>query len=112
VGTGEQIRAVGETLMTAEDLVVELSTAGVESPHGSAVARLRVASDANPGMVISRHGDEVTVLGERASRLTLAENLIHFGEDPIALGGHLHIEHFPGHFYLRDGSVPLVVEAR
>ncbi|MFD8006720.1 Imm32 family immunity protein [Streptomyces mirabilis] len=26
-------------------------------------------------------------------------------------GGHLHIDYFPGHFYLAEGSLPLVVNS-
>ncbi|WP_425424625.1 Imm32 family immunity protein [Streptomyces phaeochromogenes] len=49
------------------------------------------------------------ISGDSDNRGVLAENLrdLATAED----GGHLHIDYFPGHFYLAEGSLPLVVNS-
>ncbi|MFD0350706.1 hypothetical protein ACFQ0M_41185 [Kitasatospora aburaviensis] len=49
------------------------------------------------------------ISGDAAARAVLAENLrgMACAED----GGHLHVEYFPDHFYLAEGSLPLVVNS-
>lgn len=51
----------------------------------------------------------VVISGDTEARAVLAENLraMATAED----GGHLHIDYFPEHPYLLDGSVPLVVNS-
>ncbi|MFF5003718.1 hypothetical protein ACFY3G_12870 [Streptomyces phaeochromogenes] len=49
------------------------------------------------------------ISGDSDNRAVLAENLrdLTTAED----GGHLRIDYFPGHFYLAEGSLPLVVNS-
>jgi hypothetical protein len=54
----------------------------------------------------------LVVAGDQSALQILAENLSAFAENPGEMGGHLHIEYFPDHFYLRPGSAALAVVSR
>ncbi|MFJ9756480.1 hypothetical protein [Streptomyces sp. NPDC101149] len=51
----------------------------------------------------------LVITGDPAARAVLADNLqaMATAED----GGHLHIDYFPEHPYLAEGSVPIVVNS-
>lgn len=49
------------------------------------------------------------ISGDPAGRAVLARNLRAMAA--AENGGHLHIDYFPGHFYLAEGSLPLVVNS-
>ncbi|MFJ1969402.1 hypothetical protein ACIO93_12110 [Streptomyces sp. NPDC087903] len=55
----------------------------------------------------SRH--VLVISGGSGARAVLADNLRAMAE--TSEGGHLHIDHFPDHPYLVEGSVPLVVNS-
>ena len=71
--------------------------------------RVRPYPDSGAGILISKEGDELVLAGDPAARALLATNIGNLGSDPAALGGHIHVEHFPDHAYLRAGSLPMVV---
>ncbi|MFC7266046.1 Imm32 family immunity protein [Streptomyces lutosisoli] len=81
------------------------------SPGGNALAGVEVRGTSGPGVLIHRDAERqiLVISGDSASRAVLAENLrdMATAED----GGHLHIDYFPGHFYLAEGSLPLVVNS-
>ncbi|NEC90218.1 hypothetical protein [Streptomyces sp. SID12501] len=92
--------ALGEGLVSATSL-----------PGSTALTGIRVDRTSGPGALIRRDTEQqiLVISGDSASRAVLAENLqaMATAED----GGHLHLEYFPGHFYLAEGSVPLVVNS-
>ncbi|MDQ0934746.1 Imm32 family immunity protein [Streptomyces turgidiscabies] len=67
--------------------------------------------DSGPGVLIRRDTEQqiLVISGDPASRAVLAEDLqaMATAED----GGHLHVDYYPGRFYLAEGSVPLVVNS-
>ncbi|WP_327427097.1 Imm32 family immunity protein [Streptomyces sp. NBC_01236] len=81
------------------------------SPGTDALAGVEVKDTSGPGVLIRRDAERqiLVISGDSASRAVLAENLrdMATAED----GGHLHIDYFPGHFYLAEGSLPLVVNS-
>lgn len=81
------------------------------SPGTDALAGVEVKDTSRPGVLIRRDAERqiLVISGDSASRAVLAENLrdMATAED----GGHLHIDYFPGHFYLAEGSLPLVVNS-
>ncbi|MGW3631958.1 Imm32 family immunity protein [Streptomyces sp. NPDC005122] len=81
------------------------------SPGGNTLAGIEVRGTSGPGVLIRRDAERqiLVISGDFASRAVLAENLrdMATAED----GGHLHIDYFPGHFYLAEGSLPLVVNS-
>ncbi|MFF3579785.1 Imm32 family immunity protein [Streptomyces mirabilis] len=81
------------------------------SPGGDALVGVEVLKSSGPGVLIRRDAERqiLVISGDSAGRAVLAEDLRAMAtyED----GGHLHIDHFPGHFYLAEGSLPLVVNS-
>ncbi|WP_329362329.1 Imm32 family immunity protein [Streptomyces sp. NBC_01483] len=81
------------------------------SPDGNTLAGVEVRGSSGPGVLIHRDAERqiLVISGDSAGRTVLAENLrdMATAED----GGHLHIDHFPGHRYLAEGSLPLVVNS-
>ncbi|GAA4510943.1 hypothetical protein GCM10023191_074320 [Actinoallomurus oryzae] len=79
------------------------------SPEGRAVTAVRVVGTAGPGVRVDVSQSTLLIDGDAEARAVLADNL----RDMAAMedGGHLHVDHFPGHPYLAAGSVPLVVES-
>ncbi|MFI1480893.1 hypothetical protein [Streptomyces sp. NPDC020747] len=78
---------------------------------GNTLAGIEVRGTSGPGVLIHRDPERqiLVISGDSASRTVLAENLqaMATAED----GGHLHVDYFPGHFYLAEGSLPLVVNS-
>jgi hypothetical protein len=81
------------------------------SPDGNTLAGVEVRSTSGPGVLIHRDSERqiLVIGGDSESRAVLAENLqaMATAED----GGHLHVDYFPGHHYLTEGSLPLVVNS-
>lgn len=81
------------------------------SPGGDALVGVEVLKSSGPGVLIRRDAERqiLVISGDSIGRAVLAENLraMATAED----GGHLHIDYFPGHFYLAEGSLPLVVNS-
>ncbi|WP_206619530.1 Imm32 family immunity protein [Streptomyces hoynatensis] len=84
------------------------STAG---PGGEHLAGVEVTKGAGPGVRIRLDASRgiLVISGDEAARAVLADNLRAMAA--AGDGGHLHLDHFPGHPYLAEGSVPLVVNS-
>ncbi|MGW4981653.1 Imm32 family immunity protein [Streptomyces mirabilis] len=81
------------------------------SPGGDALVGVEVLKSSGPGVLIRRDAERqiLVISGDSVGRAVLAGDLRAMAtyED----GGHLHIDYFPGHFYLAEGSLPLVVNS-
>ncbi|MFC5748735.1 Imm32 family immunity protein [Actinomadura rugatobispora] len=81
------------------------------SPYGE-IALTRVTVRTADGLVLltaDAGGRTLTISGDREHLGVLADVL----EDMAAStdGGHVHIEHYPDHPYLEEGSAPMVVNS-
>jgi hypothetical protein len=63
---------------------------------------------------VSRTGDEIAICGSPEKLAILARNIGYLAEQQSSddRGEHLHIEYYPGHFYLSAESLPMVVTKR
>jgi hypothetical protein len=81
------------------------------SPGGNDLAGVEVKKTSGPGVLIRLDPERqiLVISGDSAGRAVLADNLLSMAsaED----GGHLHVDYFPGHFYLAEGSLSLVVNS-
>ena len=81
------------------------------SPGGNDLAGVEVRKSSGPGVLIHLDPERqiLVISGDSAGRAVLADNLLSMAsaED----GGHLHVEYFPWHFYLAEGSLSLVVSS-
>ncbi|MEU8763562.1 hypothetical protein [Streptomyces sp. NPDC048659] len=75
------------------------------------LAEIEVRTSPGPGVLIRLGPGRRTLVvsGDAAGREALADNLRAMASADD--GGHLHLDYFPGHFYLADGSIPLVVNS-
>ncbi|MFF2746985.1 hypothetical protein ACFVVA_15735 [Kitasatospora sp. NPDC058048] len=104
--SAEELNRLADAVAEGEGL---LSSA--PSPDSDALAGVEVRKTAGPGVLVHLDSERqvLVISGDAAGRLVLADNLR--GMASADDGGHLHIEHFPGHFYLAEGSLPLVVNS-
>ena len=81
------------------------------APGSNDLAGFEVKEAPGPGVLIRLDPARqiLVISGDSASRAVLAENLLSMAsaED----GGHLHVDYFPGHFYLAEGSLSLVINS-
>jgi hypothetical protein len=72
---------------------------------------IEVRTAPGPGLRIELDASRqvLVISGDRGTRAILAENVqaMAAAED----GGHLHIDYFPEHPYLAEGSVPMVINS-
>ncbi|MFE5330002.1 hypothetical protein ACFRCG_26795 [Embleya sp. NPDC056575] len=85
---------------------------GSTSPlDGDALAGVEVRPASGPGVRIALDASRrvLVISGDHEAREILADNLhaMATAED----GGHLHIDYFPEHPYLVEGSLPMVVNS-
>ncbi|MFF4655227.1 hypothetical protein [Streptomyces sp. NPDC001381] len=111
----------GEVILSASaEELTELASAVAQgegllgsalSPGSDALRGVEVRGTSGPGVLIHRDAErQVLVIGgDTAGRAVLAENLRDMATADD--GGHLHVDHFPGHCHLAEGSLPLVVDS-
>ncbi|KUO11876.1 Imm32 family immunity protein [Streptomyces sp. DSM 15324] len=104
--SAEELTLLASAVARGEGLLA--STCGAET---DGLAGVKVDKTAGPGVLIHRDAERqlLVISGDFAGRAVLAENLRAMATDER--GGHLHIDYFPGHFYLAEGSVSLVVNS-
>jgi hypothetical protein len=103
--SAEELHRLADAVAKGEGLL------GSTAPATDALAGVEVQKTTGPGILIHLDSDRqiLVISGDAAGRAVLAANLrdMASAED----GGHLHIDYHPGHFYLAEGSVPLVVNS-
>ena len=81
------------------------------SPGSNDLVGVEVKKTSGPGVLVRLDSERqiLVISGDSAGRAVLADNLLSMAsaED----GGHLHVDYFPEHFYLAEGSLPLVVSS-
>ena len=104
--SAEELTRLASAVARGEGLLGSTSRA-----ETNGLAGVKVETTPGPGVLIHRDAEQqlLVISGDRAGRAVLAENLRAMATDER--GGHLHIDYFPGHFYLAEGSVPLVVNS-
>jgi hypothetical protein len=104
--SAEELTCLASAVAQGEGMLSSTS-----SPSSNALAGVEVKKTSGPGVLIRRDAERqiLVISGDSASRAVLAENLqaMATAED----GGGLHVDYFPGHFYLAEGSLPLVVNS-
>jgi hypothetical protein len=107
------LTAFARVLRLGEPVVITLRIPS-ELPHPYArwLESIAVQPELVPQVLIAKVGNQLLLRGGRKSLDVLAENVESVAQSAGGEGIHTHIEHFSGHYYLREGSVPLVVSVR
>ncbi|MFJ4189316.1 hypothetical protein [Kitasatospora sp. NPDC089509] len=81
------------------------------SPGDDALAGVEVTGTAGPGVLLGYDPERrvLVISGDEPGRALLASILRDLGDYDD--GGHLHIEHHPGHYYLAEGSLALIASS-
>ena len=105
-GSAEELNRLAEAVAAGAGWLS--STA---SPGSHALTGVEVKGTFGPRVLIRLDPERqiLVISGDSASRAVLADNLR--GMASAEDGGHLHVDYFPGHFYLAEGSLPLVVSS-
>ncbi|MFB7620552.1 hypothetical protein [Kitasatospora sp. NPDC056181] len=104
--SAEELTRLASAVADGEGLLNSTS-----SPGSNALAGIEVREAPGPGVRIRLDAPRqiLVISGDPVARAILADNLhgMAIAED----GGHLHIDYFPEHPYLAEGSLPLVVNS-
>ena len=109
-----EITGTAEELVQLAEHVRAVRTLSLQADHDPApYAQCLTAvethdTDAKVSITIDPSRRTLVITGDAASRDLLARNVEKMWEATDS-GGHLHIEHYPGHPYLADGSGTLVL---
>ena len=106
IASAEDLSRLANAVANGEGLLSFAAT-----PGSNDLAGVEVRTTSGPGVLIRLDPERqiLVISGDSASRTVLAGNLLNMAsaED----GGHLHIDYFPGHPYLAEGSLSLVVNS-
>ncbi|MGW2869404.1 MULTISPECIES: Imm32 family immunity protein [unclassified Kitasatospora] len=104
--SAEELNRLADAVAEGKGLLIS-----TPSPATDALAGIEVKGTAGPGVLVHLDSERqfLVISGDSAGRAVLADNLR--GMASAEDGGHLHIDYFPGHFYLAEGSLPLVVNS-
>ena len=110
VGTARDLHAFAELLRNVAaglDETVSCKLLGSEdiAPYDSAIDQIRIENHADH-VSLSREHSVMHSAGDHDALRLLAENIDGLASNDAP---HLHIEYYPGHFYMANGSEPLVV---
>ncbi|MGW4905543.1 Imm32 family immunity protein [Streptomyces sp. NPDC004270] len=104
--SAEELACLASSVAQGEGLLSSTSP-----PDGNTLAGVEVNKSSGPGVLVHQDAERqlLVITGDSAGRAVLAEDLqaMATAED----GGHLHVDYYPGHFYLAEGSLPLVVDS-
>ena len=107
--TRDSLVDLGLTLSSGEDAFIEVIPVGAIPEHGVAAHAMRVQVESDPGVAISRDAGDLVLRGHPEALGILGHNIASQANDASSVGSHLHLEWFPENFYIRQGSIPLVV---
>lgn len=104
--SADELNRLADALAAGEGLL-----SSVSAPGSRTLAGVEVGSTPGPGVLIGldTRRQLLVISGDDDARAVLAANLRGMAAEQD--GGHLHIDYHPGHFYLAEGSVPLVVRS-
>ncbi|MER5862399.1 hypothetical protein [Kitasatospora sp. NPDC002040] len=105
-GSAAELTLLAEAVAAGEGFLAAVTEPGSGTPTGIGAERAP-----GPGVLVRIDTERRLLLisGDDDARAVLAANLR--GIATADEGGHLHIDYYPDHYYLVEGSVPLVVES-
>jgi hypothetical protein len=112
-GSPDVLTALARVLRIGEAAVIALQIPQERpDPYERWLESIAVEPELLPQVLIARFGNQLVLRGGRKSLDVLADNVELLAQVAGGETLHTHIEHFPGHYYLREGFVPLVVSLR
>jgi len=109
-GSDSALHRLAETLLTSASsrmpTRIQCDDSSEVAPYDESIKNIEIAPSTSRSLQISYAPSEMRISGGPDPMRLLATNLeaLIAGDAP-----HIHVEHYPGHFYLSDRSVPVVV---
>jgi hypothetical protein len=107
--TPAALRELARLLRASKVISISISPMTSDPEPARAVAHFIRVRPSQEKVRIDLLDDGILISGAIGAREILASNLDDFAASPEVAGDHLHIDYFPGHYYLGEGSLPLVV---
>lgn len=107
-GTPTALRQLATLIQSPAEVSIGLASGRVNLGPFRGFARSITVRPNERKVRIERQDDQLLLSGTWGAREVLAANLNDFAQGPYEPGDHLHVEFFPGHAYLDEGSLPLV----
>ena len=106
LASAEELSRLARAVAEGEGLLSSMA-----SPGSNDLVGAEVKKTSGPGVLIRLNPERqiLVISGDSAGRAVLADNLLSMASAQD--GGHLHVDYFPGHFYLAEGSLSLVVNS-
>jgi len=110
LGLAERLMRKGETQFD-----IALSTSGIDpTPYDSVLSRISVKTGGEQPLYIARTGATLRIEGSRRTVEIFASNLESLVRQASerangSVRAHLHVEYYPGHYFLDERSEPLVI---
>jgi hypothetical protein len=106
VASAEELSRLAGAVADGEGALSSTASSGSNDLAGVVVRKT-----SGPGVLIRLNPERqiLVISGDSAGRAVLADNLL--GMASAEDGGHLHVDYFPGHFYLAEGSLSLVINS-
>src|SRR5215203_3745511 len=116
-GSTQGLLSLAERLMRKGETQFDLalSTSGVDpTPYDGVLSRISVKIGGEQPLCIGRTGATLRIEGSQRTVGIFASNLESLArqasERPIGSGKvHMHVEYYPGHYFLDDRSEPIVI---
>ncbi len=110
-GSPGVLRALANLLGRGESEVVAVPVPTTRpDPYDGWLESIAIHPEEEPLLLIRRERRQLVLSGGRNSLAILADNVETLANSSNDGEEHMHIEYFPGHYYLREGSVPLVLD--
>ena len=109
-GSRAALRQLATLVRAEKPVTADLSVSPDQSSSVGWLGSLLIEPNDDDSLLVRTEGNAVIFAGNQGSRDLLAQNIEAVADDPHDPLNHLHIEYFPGHFYIRKGSTPLIVK--
>jgi hypothetical protein len=108
-GTRAQLRELARRLRSDGDGRITLYSVSDPSPYSRSLETIEFCRRSGKVCISLVHDKSSLILkGDTESLDVFADNIDEFASE-ADFGTHLHIEHYPGHYYLEEGSESLVI---
>ena len=110
-GTAEDYEALAALIHTGHGTHAAASSPAAAAAGVVALREIRVSTIADQAVLITVNSDDssLQVTGDATRLNVLADNLLACAG--AEEGGHQHVEYFPEHFYLAEGSAALIINS-
>lgn len=107
-GSPEALRELAKLVRSAVAVTIDLApVSGRRDPYEGYLRKVIIQPD-ELKVRVRRNDDRLIISGTASARDIFADNLLYAAETH-QMGEHGHVDYYPDHYYLAEGSEPLVI---